>query len=244
FVSLLCLGGCAARYTGYGPHFSPVEKTIKRIAILNPEIYSFDVSEGGINEFRVDWSDIAKEKLAEALTVKLNSKGFIPTVIKDTESGVCTDTVRAIIKIVTNEIQKRLYGKNSFYNQIEKFDYSTGSVSQICNLLNVDALLFVFGLDENYSVERIKNLSKTASVKTARSTIMAVISTILIGSGTIRTYSVPFERTYLSCTEVDTSGQIVWFKKYFEADGYDMRKPYDAAKLAQSITKGFRIGSK
>ena len=52
--------GCAARYTGYGP-FLPVEKTIKRIAILNLRSTVLMSLKVELTEFRVDWSDIAKE---------------------------------------------------------------------------------------------------------------------------------------------------------------------------------------
>ncbi|HEX3018745.1 MAG TPA: hypothetical protein VHP36_00515 [Chitinispirillaceae bacterium] len=66
--------GCAARHIGYGPRFSPVDEHIGKIAIISPDIYVYDVSGGGVPEFRADWSDSAETNLSEAIRELLEEK--------------------------------------------------------------------------------------------------------------------------------------------------------------------------
>ena len=102
---ILILAGCAAQNTGYGPHFSPIEKHIRKIAIISPDLYVYDVSGGGVPEFRTDWSKSAETSLSHALRLQLEKKdieGIDATELIDT---ALTDTILPMIKLIISSIQ-------------------------------------------------------------------------------------------------------------------------------------------
>jgi hypothetical protein len=244
FLFVLLFSGCASRYKGYGPNFSAVDKNTRKIAILKPDLYTYEVSGGGIPEFRSDWSQIGEKKLAEALQKQLGKKGFEGVVVLDSEDVSTIDTIASFVKFTAKIIQKHLYGENPFITQIDTFDYSTGSLVEYCNRFEVDAVMFLFGSDENYSSLRKEVLKRAAAVKSAKSAFWATISMILFRSGTYRTYSIPLERSFLCCVVADVQGKIIWYKKYLESDGSDMRLNADVEKIAAKIVNGFNLRKK
>ncbi len=233
--------GCAAKYEGYGPHFSAVEPQTRKIAILSPDVSTYEISGGGIPEYRIDWSRIGRRNLSCALRTELAKRGFegIP-VDNDTASG-SNDTITAFVKHIAGTIQQHLYGQNPFLGQIDSFTYATGPLTELCERYEADALMFLFGADENFSDLRKQTLTQAATAKTVKSAVFATLSLVLTGSGVYRTYQAPNELTYLCCLVADVQGKIIWFKKYFEADGADLRKQSDVDKLAQSIVNGLNI---
>ncbi len=227
--------GCAARQTGYGPRFSPVDKHIGKIAIISPDIYVYDVSGGGVPEFRADWSDIAETNLGEALRELLQEKQVEGINIPKMHNLATIDTVTSLVKLIISSIQNHLYGQNPFVTQLDTFNYHTGPLSELCHNLQVDAVMFTFGSDENFSLMR-KNILKRA---TTAKNVNAAISAIL--TGTIKTYSVPRERTFLCCLVADSEGKIIWYKQYKESDGADLRTTSDADKISRRVLYGLNF---
>lgn len=236
-VFILLLTGCAAQYTGYGPHFSPIEKHIRKIAIISPDLYVYDVSGGGVPEFRTDWSKSAETSLSHALRLQLEKKdieGIDATELIDT---ALTDTILPMIKLIISSIQNFLYGKVAFITQIDTFDYQTGPLPEICHSLQADAVMFTFGSDENFSPLRKKILQKATAARNVKS----AISTILTGSISIPTHTVPLARTFICCLVADKEGKIIWYKQYQKSDGADLRKLADAENIAGQVLKGFQL---
>ncbi len=245
FTPLACLfTGCASQYQGYGPHFSPPGEQIHRIAVISPDLYVYDVSGGGIPEFRIDWSKSAETNLGEALRMQLTKKGIEGIFISDVNDIPSLDTIMPFIKLVATVIHEHLYGKDPFTPQIDSFDYSAGPIAELCNHLQVDAVMFSFGADENFSPLRKETLNKIATVKTAKATFWGAISMILFGSGTFRSYTVPLEQTFVCCLVADKNGKIIWYKHYMQSDGADLRKSADAGKLAGNVLNGFYFRKK
>jgi len=230
--------GCTPRYTGYGPHFPAVEPHLKKIAILTPDFSTFEVSGGGIPEYREDWSALGRNNLRLSLNDELTRHRFEGILVDSATLPFSTDTLRIFIKQIAGAIQRNLYGRNPFLCEINEFSYSIGSIAELCDHLESDAVLFIFGMDEKYSDLRVKTLSKEADLKTARSACFSTISLILLGSATYTTYRVPNETTYLYCLIADRSGKVVWFKKYLKADDADFLKLTDTQKLAKEIVSG------
>lgn len=234
---ILIFTGCAARYTGYGPHFSPVDKHIRKIAIISPDLYVYDVSGGGVHEFRVDWSKSAEKTLGQALRLQLGKKQIEAIDVTEIINTTDIDTILPMIKLVVSSIQNHLYGNNAFITQIDSFDYQTGPLSELCHNLQADAVMFTFGSDENFSPLREKILKKATTARNVNS----AISGILWGSWSFKTYSIPRERTFLCCLVADSEGKIVWYKQYNEFDGADLRKTADAEKIALRILNGLNF---
>jgi hypothetical protein len=230
--------GCAPRYEGYGPHFQPLEKNI-RIAILKPKLYCYDVSGGGVNEYRDDWSMTGTNVLAETIKKQLDDSHLEAEIIKEFPGNFDPDTLFSYVNLNAGAIRYHLYGKNPFIAQIDSFNYSIGQIRDICNLLNADAILFVNAFDEHFSDVHREMLRKSAAVKTARSIIGSVIMTILFGSSSYRIYDVPKERTIVNCTVADANGRIIWYNQYMKADDADLTRYSDNERITKEILKGF-----
>ncbi|NLL15471.1 MAG: hypothetical protein GX267_18895 [Fibrobacter sp.] len=232
---ILILAGCAAQNTGYGPHFSPIDKHIRKIAIFSPDLYVYDVSGGGIPEYRIDWSKSAETTLSNALKLQLEKKQIEGIDVTDIIDTSVTDTILPVIKLIISSIQKHLYGNGAFITQIDTFDYHTGPLSELCNSLQTDAVMFTFGSDENFSPLREIILKKATTAKNVKSAISGILT------GTVSIYSVPLARTFACCLVADKNGKIIWYKQYIKSDGADLRKSFDAEKIAGQLLSGLHL---
>lgn len=233
--------GCAPKNVGWGPNFSAVDNRTRRVAVLKPELYSYEVSGGGVPEYRIDWSSLAAQNLSKALHRELNNKKFAGILIDENGEDLDLDTIHSFVQLTASAIRNHLYGKQAFIPQIDSFDYSVGPIAKLCDQLEVDAALFVFGTDENYSRLHKETLKKAARVKTAKSAVWGTLSILLTGYGSFATHSIPQERTSLCCVVADRQGRIIWFEQYDKADGADLSKSHYAKKLARIIVSGLRL---
>ncbi len=237
-VLALLPAGCAKTYLGYGPHFSAVDNAIERIAVLAPDIRAYEVSGGGIPEYRVDWSDTGGRACMQAAAEELKVHMFEPvTVEKDTSKSVL-DSLTAFVELVIRSIQGTLYVEQPFLNQLDSFTYSIGPIHDLCSRYNTDAVMFLFGIDERYSDLRKKTLETEATVKTARSGCFATLSMIFLGVGTFVTYSAMPERTWLCCCVAEREGRIIWFKQHLQADNADLTKRGSAKGVVKKVLDG------
>jgi hypothetical protein len=235
----LLLTGCASNTRGYGPNFSPIDWNTKKIAITKPDLYAFEVSGGGIPEFRLDWTKEAEKNLSSAMIAQLKKFRYECVDISESDSIGGLDSINSFVKHVSTAISSNLYGENAFLPQIDSFDYSIGSQNDICDHFSADAVMFVFGADEHYSELRKEVLQRSAVAKTARSMFWSVLSMIFLGGATFKTYSIIPEQTFLCCIVADRTGKIIWFKKYLSADGLNLSNLPDAQKTAEQIVAGF-----
>jgi hypothetical protein len=238
-IFIAVLTGCASKTHGYGPSLSPIDREIQKIAIVKPDIYSYEVSGGGIPEFRIDWSSEAEKNISAVMIPQLKKFQYESLDIANIDSTVQTDTIQSFVKYVSMAISSNLYGEDAFLPQIDSFNYSVGSLTEFCDQFNVNAVMFIFGADEHYSELRKEVLQRSAAVKTAKSIFWSVISTVLLGGATFHTYSVMPEQTFLCCVVADRSGKIIWFKRYWSADGLNLAIQADAEKAAEQIVAGF-----
>lgn len=236
---LIILSSCASKTIGYGPSLSPIDQNIQKIAIVKPDICSFDVSGGGIPEFRIDWSTEAEKNISDVMMAQLKKFRYEGIGISNIDSTLRTDTLTSFVKHVSAAISSNLFGEGAFLPQIDSFSYSVGSLSGFCDYLDVNALMFVFGADEHYSELRKDVLKRSASLKTAKSMFWSILTSILLGGATYRTYTMKPEQTFLCCIVADRSGNIIWFKRYLSADGLNLSLRSDAEKAAEKIVAGF-----
>jgi hypothetical protein len=236
--SFLLLTGCASSTRGYGPNFSPIDWNTKKIAIIKPDLYAFEVSGGGIPEFRLDWTKEAENHLSRAMIVQLEKFRYECVNISEFDSIEKFDLSNSFVKNVSTAISSSLYGENAFLPQIASFNYSIESQNDICDRYGADAVMFIFGADEHYSELRKEVLQRSAVAKTARSMFWSVLSMIFLGGATFKTYSVIPEQTFLCCLVADRTGKIIWFKRYLEADGLNLSNTPDAQKAAEQIVAG------
>ncbi len=233
--------GCTPKDVALGPNFSAIDSHTRRIAIVTPELRSFEISGGGIPECRVDWSRSAARNLSMTLKEELKNKQFEGILISEKENNFDLDTIRSFVQLNAYAIQSHLYGEYYFKPQLDTFDYSIGSLAGLCKEITADAIVFIFGSNEKFSRQRVETLQKMARVKTARSALGGTLSMILTGYGSFRTYQIPKERTWLYCVVADRQGRIIWYEQCHKADGSDLLKVNDARMFAKTIINGLRL---
>lgn len=237
-VMFFCIN-CSSRTTGYGPHFSSIDWSIQKIVVIKPDLYAFEVSGGGIPEFRVDWSESSKKNISEAMITQLKKFRYEGVPFTEDDSSMRIDSITSFVKNVATAINSNLYGESAFLPQIDSFTYSTGSLTELCDYYQANAVMFIFGADEHYSQQRVEVLKRSAALKTAKSMFWSTISMLLFGGASFRTYSIMPERTFLCCVVADRSGKIIWYKQYYSADGLNLSTPADAMKVTEQIVTGF-----
>jgi hypothetical protein len=235
----LFFASCSSRTTGYGPNFSTIDWSIQKIVIIKPDLYAFEVSGGGIPEFRVDWSERAEKNISESMITQLQKFRYEGIPFIENDSSMSIDTITSFVKNVATAINSNLYGESAFLPQIDSFTYSIGSLSELCDHYQTNAAMFIFGADEHYSQQRVEVLKRSAALKTAKSMFWSTISMLLFGGASFRTYSIMPERTFLCGVVADRSGKIIWYKQYYSADGLNLSTPSDAMKVTEQIVTGF-----
>lgn len=214
--------GCAASSIVSGPYFNPLPSTAKKIGIFTPDIIVFDVSSGGIQEYRDDWSKKCDSAIIEPIIKELAKRGFMGIRILDDRNDLTARQIRDNMQFHCEVIQNYLYGKNAFIPEIDHFDYSIGDIKLYCDRYGLDAVLFLYGFDEHFSDGRRKMLKNAANVKTARSIFVNVLLLLFTGSFSVTTYRPPLERTYLCAAVASRDGPILWYNRKLAADNADL----------------------
>lgn len=241
---MLCCINCSSRTTGYGPNFSSIDWAIQKIVVTKPDLYAFEVSGGGIPEFRVDWAGSAEKNLTEAMISQLKKFRYEGVPFTEDDSSGRIDSITSFVKNVSTAISSNLYGESAFLPQIDSFTYSTGPLNDLCDRYEANAAMFIFGADEHYSPKRVEVLKRSAALKTAKSIFWSTLSMLFLGGARFRTYSIMPERTFLCCVVADRSGKIIWYKRYLSADGLNLSVPEDAIKATEQIVSGFNRRTK
>ncbi|MFP4162672.1 MAG: hypothetical protein ACLFQB_02885 [Chitinispirillaceae bacterium] len=236
-VSLLPgVNGCAPGVRCYGPQFTSLESSVKRVGILTPEIFSYDVSAGGIYEYRDDWSRKATEQVMTGSAEKLGANGRETVFLHDSADGFYR--LKNKLRYHSSAIQSTLYGENCLVTQIDSFTFSVGSLDSLCDLHGVDGFLYIYGYDEQFSPQRVQMLQSSANAKTARSACFGVLLGVLTGYFGFTRYQAPPERTFVAAIIAQRNGKVKWYKHYFNGDDSDLRNSTDTGKILDAVMKG------
>ncbi|MFW5813325.1 MAG: hypothetical protein ACOCXC_03270 [Fibrobacterota bacterium] len=237
---VLALNGCSSKTHCYGPNFSPLNSSVKRLGILSPDVFLYDVSAGGIHEYRDDWSRKASEQVMAAAAERLEQKGASAAVIHDSMQHSPLFELKTKFRYHCNTVQSVLYGENCLVTQIDSFTYSMGTLDSLCDLHGVDGFVYIYGYDERFSPERLEILSSSAKAKTARSACFGVLLGVLTGYYGFTSYRVPPERTFLAAVVAQRNGTVKWYRHYYEGDDSDLRSRSDAGKVLEAVLKGMK----
>lgn len=236
-VILPLLPGCAPQYFGRGREFKPLDSDVKLVAIIPPEMMSYSVTAGGVTEYRDDWSTESSQKIAKALKAALNTKGFQISILPPMPADDSLRQVAVFMKLHTVVFNRRLYGPRAFRNDVENFDFSVGSVQPLCAKLGVDALLFVYGFEENFSTEHLERLNELARTRTSRSQFFGILSAVLTGYGSYKVYQVPGELAWICGILVKCDGSVAWYHFTRNHDDLDLRDERDVRALVKDVSE-------
>ena len=138
--------GCAVIKSRTHPEFEARYKNIETFGLIPPDIEIYELTAGGVRELKDEWSDMGKENVINALMKKLKEKEIkVETFTKD---EIMEETL-ALYRAVSMCIELHTQGPWSFPEKQKNFDYSIGSIEKILKENDVDALMIIYGSDED-----------------------------------------------------------------------------------------------
>ncbi len=219
--SLFLLGGCTT--TRYNIH-----KTCRavpsqtRVLVMPPDIQLFELTAGGLEEPRADWTKTAKQFFMNALLQKMEiSKDDVVLYEPPSSNFAMAHDYRQVVKLhetVGNAIILHVYsGYALLPTKKGRFEWSLGEKVRILrDHYNAEYAMF-FHIRDSYN----------SGGRTA-----VVIGAALLGA------SVPTgqQRGFASLVDL-TTGDIVWFNYMLSEDG-DMRTPEPARRTLVYLLRG------
>lgn len=142
----LLISGCAVSPDRYHPDYAAHRAVMRRILILPPEIDLFESMPGGHFVRQETQSRDAGLKAQNTLVQALSAHAF-DVRIADQHLLRSDDVIqlRALYRNVNRAIQLHAYGPQLYPGRSRQIDYSVGSVSDLLESGNADALLLITG---------------------------------------------------------------------------------------------------
>ncbi|MDR2578936.1 MAG: hypothetical protein LBC70_09060 [Chitinispirillales bacterium] len=221
---LLLSAGCAARAVnvnagadiGDEAESSVFEIAFGRIGILEPEMFLYSVSAGGIFEYRDDWSAAASRQVSMSAALALQRMGYDPLIIP----SALPDRKREFFHLETRMRYHCTAFQSDFFTERKlAFGpddigiYSIGSVDSLCNRHRVDGFLYMYGFEEKFTWERQRFLSENATEASP----------------------VPRERTFMAAILVHRDGRILWYRHILVDSGLDMRSREHSLRMIEAL---------
>ncbi len=220
-IVMLVITGCTT--TAFHTHHSST--TIPQqtnVLVMTPDIQLFELTAGGLEEPRADWTQHAKQYFMAALQEKLETSQDVAVLYEppphDFEQAHTHQQLIKLHETVGNAILVHAYLTYAVLpTKKETFDWGLGEkVRSLRDHYNADYAMFIF-IRDSYS----------SGGRTA-----LIIGAALLGA------SVPGgqQRGFASLVDLNT-GRIVWFNRLLRSEG-DLRTPAPARKTMQYLLKG------
>ncbi|HOU85642.1 MAG TPA: hypothetical protein PLA54_11935 [Spirochaetota bacterium] len=194
---------------------------IKRILILTPKIDIYEIDVGGICEKRDDWSNEAIPVFKDSISYLFKINNIETVFINPAdEKSQETKDLRAIIPVVAGCARAHTHpsyngGLDTFRTKYNNFDYTVGSVQEILQKYNADAIFFITAEDEEATTGR-----KARKVLNVINPFSAHMSTAL---------------TYAFAALIANDGILLWQNWEYTEDSYDFRKRHDSDEILSDI---------
>jgi len=192
----------------------------QRLGILGAEVFLYDVSSGGVFEYRDDWSKLASRRAVISAALTLAGMGYDPVAVPD--AGLTRDifNLKARMRYHCMAFRSRFYIDRSMYVRsmnatsegaeigyfytstlVDTVKYSIGSTDSLCNFYGVDGFVYVYGFQESRNWRRPPN-GAAASKRDGRD-----------GGG----------KAYLAVVLVGRDGRVLWYKDLAFTGAADLR---------------------
>jgi hypothetical protein len=205
----------------------------QRLGILGAEVFLYDVSSGGVFEYRDDWSKAASRRAVISSALALKGMGYDPIAVPDDAMTREIADLKARMEIFNLKarmryhcvaFRSRFYSDRSMYFRsmnassknaeigmfysstlVDTVKYSIGSTDSLCNLYGVDGFVYVYGFQES------RRFRETQVAKDAAAPRCGVK-----GEG-------DRGRTYVSVILVGRDGRVLWYKDLAFTGDFDLR---------------------
>lgn len=206
-------------------------KEITTIGVLPFNINSYHLTSGGIHEYDDSITRQANSHFMERIEHTFSENGFDVVFIDSTHPDEAAfREIKNHFQTVERMIRLHVFGiGQQFQTRIKDFDYSVGSIEEICERNNLDGLFIIVGWDEQMTARRRKMISGAV----AGSVASAIVGAFLGFGGGI---AIPRGDICFVCGGiVNREGRLIWYNYYSEQGKIDISDAEDVKK----ITGGF-----
>ncbi|MBE2213081.1 MAG: hypothetical protein IAE82_04350 [Opitutaceae bacterium] len=219
-AAALTLSGCAAtgRVATNRMHSSALSQmnSVQTTAVVPPEITLHQLSAGGVREQRDDWTEAARANARATLEqMRPERMVYLRDVALPPEIAAELEEVKALYRTIDANIT--LFGNPmvGLPTALGRFDYSVGSVDKICEAVDADALLLIYGEDDYFTGSR--------KFMTGLGVVASIAATAVTGTGVMVTPSSGTE--HLSAALIARDGTLIWYEVLGPGRLGDLREP-------------------
>lgn len=151
-LSVLCLllmaFSCASPAYRTHPEFEMRAKNIETLGIIIPDVKIYELSPGGVIEFRDDWSATGRENVLNAILKGFEEKKYNVkplTIHEEIEEEM--EDLQTLYRVVNRSIERHTYGPQLFPDK-KNLDYSLGPIENFLQSAEIDSMILVSGFDQ------------------------------------------------------------------------------------------------
>jgi hypothetical protein len=223
---LLVLAGCMPQIQSNVPELEKKAEKFQKIALLSPHVEISEVSAGGVEEERKDWSEEGRKNIEAAVKDILKEKDVQVKLVKpDKKNKREIEEINNLYRAVAYSIFSHTFylgqNVNIFLDRVQNFDYSIGPVEKLLKRYKADALLIVYAADE-------------VSTK-GRKTLNVVKAINPFGQA-------DYDTTSLVMGLTDSTGSVLWFRTYGVSGNYDLRDSENTHALVKDVLDDYPRG--
>ena len=233
FVLVLCvvfLSGCAS-FVRRSPNFPTRIQSTKTIAVMPADITIYQINVGGVREIIDEWSLKAKELINQSLEANLTNQfqfkiKFISEAKLKNDYTEIWDAQRSLYEAVSISAYLHTFAPMEIFpEKLKVFDYTMGpEIKELAELCQADALLFVFGFDNEATAGRQ----------------VSVFFNLLLQAAVGGTaYYVPDPNLLVLGLVDGKTGDLLWFKALPSEANYDFRNPKHVDLMIKWFLKDF-----
>jgi len=211
--------GALAAMSAVNPAFTQnLDARPKKVVLLPPQVFVFELSAGGVATRMADWEATAKDNLVTAATRLAQGAGLFEVVSTPTLSPADLDQLEAHIGLYDRVAQSVfVYGRgeqDAWAHKKHEFDYTVGpGLAFLREHTGADAALIVLGSDFISSGERKA----------------AFVVGLLLG------VALPLGQSFITTGLVDlNTGDVQWMS-FDSSASLDTRKPADVDEILRAL---------
>jgi len=149
---LLLVTGCALDAYRMHPEFGIRAVSIQKPVLIPPEVGMYELSSGGVIMLRDDWSSVGRKNLQNAILGYFKDKQYNVKLIEmDSQTAREMKEVQALYRLVHKTMDQHAFGHHQNRGTNDRFDFSVGSLEEILQKLDADAMIFVTGYDQVFN---------------------------------------------------------------------------------------------
>jgi hypothetical protein len=206
---------------------------IGSVGVVPLDICVYHLTSGGIHEYDDKLSESARGSMAKEVAGRLKAHGMKWAFV-DTSGpyGAALREVQAILGSIDRTVRSDDFGTTRIGGRIAERGYSVGSIRDLCEQSGIDALLVVWGYDE----ERTERRRQMIAGAIAGSVASAVVGALIGVGGHM---AVPrSDICFLCAALVAPDGRVVWYNYALFGGGLSLADDSDARKATAELLEG------